>query len=108
MLKMFLLFHGRSNVVRQNRRYRAFLNAEQVARREQLPSLAPQVSREECRRRRANPVEYRRTIYRLGMWANPIPNATGRFRECSAGYYRYVHKSELLCLTIFYVDLCFN
>ncbi|XP_014472619.1 PREDICTED: E3 ubiquitin-protein ligase Topors-like isoform X2 [Dinoponera quadriceps] len=70
------------------------LNPEQVARREQLPSLAPQVTREELRRRRENPLEYRRTVYRHGMWAVPLPDIFGRFRECSAEYYRR-HPREL-------------
>ncbi|KAG7210398.1 hypothetical protein KM043_011930 [Ampulex compressa] len=71
-----------------NRRHGVLLNAELVARREQLPSIAPQVSREERRRRRANPTDYRRTVYRHGIWATSLPDIFGRFRECSADYYR--------------------
>ncbi|GAB1869964.1 E3 ubiquitin-protein ligase Topors [Camponotus japonicus] len=71
-----------------NRRHGVLLNPEQVARREQLPSMAPQVPREERRRRRANPTDYRRTVYRHGIWATSLPDIFGRFRECSAEYYR--------------------
>ncbi|XP_011139582.1 E3 ubiquitin-protein ligase Topors [Harpegnathos saltator] len=70
-----------------NRRH-GLLNPEQVARREQLPSVAPQVPREERRRRRDNPTDYRRTVYRHGIWATLLPDIFGRFRECSAEYYR--------------------
>ncbi|XP_072748525.1 uncharacterized protein [Anoplolepis gracilipes] len=71
-----------------NRRHGVLLNPEQVSRREQLPSMAPQVPREERRRRRANPTDYRRTVYRHGIWATSLPDIFGRFRECSAEYYR--------------------
>ncbi|KYM94807.1 hypothetical protein ALC62_14402 [Cyphomyrmex costatus] len=71
-----------------NRRHGVLLNPEQVTRREQLPSMAPQVPREERRRRRANPTDYRRTVYRHGIWATSLPDIFGRFRECSADYYR--------------------
>ncbi|EZA52465.1 hypothetical protein DMN91_012177 [Ooceraea biroi] len=71
-----------------NRRHGVLLNPEQVARREQLPSITSQVSREERRRRRSNPLEYRRNIYRHGIWATALPDVFGRFRECSAEFYR--------------------
>lgn len=71
-----------------NRRHGVLLNPEQVTRREQLPSMAPQVPREERRRRRNDPTDYRRTIYRHGIWATSLPDIFGRFRECSAEYYR--------------------
>ncbi|KYQ56457.1 hypothetical protein ALC60_04534 [Trachymyrmex zeteki] len=71
-----------------SRRHGVLLNPEQVTRREQLPSMAPQVPREERRRRRANPTDYRRTVYRHGIWATSLPDIFGRFRECSADYYR--------------------
>ncbi|XP_011630126.1 E3 ubiquitin-protein ligase Topors-like [Pogonomyrmex barbatus] len=71
-----------------NRRHGVLLNPEQVTRREQLPSMAPQVPREERRRRRANPTDYRRTVYRHGIWATSLPDIFGRFRECSPEYYR--------------------
>ncbi|CAL1686474.1 unnamed protein product [Lasius platythorax] len=71
-----------------NRRHGVLLNPEQVTRREQLPSMAPQVPREERRRRRADPTDYRRTVYRHGVWATSLPDIFGRFRECSAEYYR--------------------
>lgn len=64
------------------------LNPDQVARREQLPSIVPQVSMLERLRRRVNPADYRRNIYRLGIWATALPDVFGRFRECSADYYR--------------------
>lgn len=64
------------------------LNPEQVARREQLPSIAPRVSMEERLRRRANPTDYRRTTYRHGIWATALRDVFGRFRECSAEFYR--------------------
>lgn len=71
-----------------NRRHGMLLNPEQVTRREQLPSMVPQVSRDERRRRRANPTDYRRTVYRHGIWATPLSDIFGRFRECTPEYYR--------------------
>jgi hypothetical protein len=72
-----------------NRRYGMLLNPEAVARREQIPSVAPQISNEERRRRNADPFDYRRTVYRHGIWAASLPDAFGRYRESSAEYYRY-------------------
>lgn len=77
-----------------NRRHGTLLNPEQVARREQLPSMAPQVPREERRRRRDNPTDYRRTVYRHGIWATALPDIFGRFRECSAEFYRYITSNN--------------
>ncbi|RLU15591.1 hypothetical protein DMN91_012585, partial [Ooceraea biroi] len=37
---------------------------------------------------RSNPLEYRRNIYRHGIWATALPDVFGRFRECSAEFYR--------------------
>lgn len=71
-----------------NRRYGVFLNPDQVARREQVPALTSLVSREERRSRRTNPVDYRRNVYRFGIWATSLPDIFGNFRECSADYYR--------------------
>jgi len=71
-----------------NRRHGMLLNPEQVARREQIPSIVPQVSREEHRRRRTNPTEYRRNIYRHGIWAIALPDIFGRLRECTPEFYR--------------------
>uniref|UniRef100_V9IG98 RING-type E3 ubiquitin transferase n=1 Tax=Apis cerana TaxID=7461 RepID=V9IG98_APICE len=70
------------------RPHEVVLNPDQVARREQLPSIVPQVSMLERLRRRVNPADYRRNIYRLGIWATALPDVFGRFRECSADYYR--------------------
>ncbi|XP_015585416.1 E3 ubiquitin-protein ligase Topors [Cephus cinctus] len=71
-----------------NRRYGMFLNPEQVARREQIPSVVPPISSSEHRRRRANPTAFRRNIYRQGIWATPFPDIFGRFQQNSADYYR--------------------
>lgn len=68
------------------------LNPEAVARREQIPSVAPHISIEERRRRISNPIDYRRLVYRQGIWAASLPDAFGRFRESSADYYRYSLK----------------
>ncbi|XP_053982284.1 E3 ubiquitin-protein ligase Topors-like [Hylaeus anthracinus] len=82
-------FHYRTTVIGHHRRpHDIVLNPEQVARREQLPSIAPQVSMEERIHRRMNPADYRRTIYRHGIWASALPDVFGRFRECSPDYYR--------------------
>ncbi|XP_017884873.1 E3 ubiquitin-protein ligase Topors [Ceratina calcarata] len=85
-------FRYRTTVTGYPRRYPhvmpVVLNPEQVARREQLPSIAPQVSMAERLLRRASPGAYRRTIYRLGIWASPLPDAFGSFRECSVDIYR--------------------
>nr|XP_034180553.1 E3 ubiquitin-protein ligase Topors-like [Osmia lignaria]XP_034180555.1 E3 ubiquitin-protein ligase Topors-like [Osmia lignaria]XP_034180556.1 E3 ubiquitin-protein ligase Topors-like [Osmia lignaria]XP_034180557.1 E3 ubiquitin-protein ligase Topors-like [Osmia lignaria] len=82
-------FHYRTTMTGHHRRpHEIVLNPEQVARREQLPSIAPRVSMEERLRRRANPTDYRRTIYRHGIWATALRDVFGRFRECSAEFYR--------------------
>lgn len=83
------LHHYRTTMTGHHRRpHEIVLNPEQVARREQLPSIAPQVSIGERIRRRVNPTDYRRTIYRHGIWATALPDVFGRFRECSADFYR--------------------
>lgn len=71
------------------------LNADAVARREQIPSYAPQVSRQEARRRVGDPAEFRRRVYAEGIWAAELPDAFGRFRESSADYYRFVLKMSI-------------
>lgn len=76
------------------------LNPEQVARREQLPSIAPQVPIGERLRRRLNTADYRRTIYRLGIWATALRDVFGRFRECSADFYRLVDTCLFLAQKI--------
>lgn len=82
-------FHYRTTMTGHHRRpHEVVLNPDQVARREQLPSIVPQVSMLERLRRRVNPADYRRNIYRLGIWATALPDVFGRFRECSADYYR--------------------
>ncbi|XP_012139770.2 uncharacterized protein LOC100876127 isoform X2 [Megachile rotundata] len=82
-------FHYRTTMTGHYRRpHEIILNPEQVARREQLPSIAPLVPPGERIRRRANPNNYRRTVYRRGIWATALPDMLGRFRECSAEYYR--------------------
>ncbi|CAG4954327.1 unnamed protein product [Colias eurytheme] len=32
---------------------------------------------------------FRRTVYRHNLWARPLPDFTGRFRDCSPEFYRY-------------------
>lgn len=82
-------------MIHHRRPHDILLNPEQAARREQLPSIAPQVPLGERLRRRVNQVDYRRTIYRRGIWATALPDAFGRFRECSADFYRlvFIHSS---------------
>ncbi|KAM3967627.1 topoisomerase I-interacting protein [Aphomia sociella] len=40
-------------------------------------------------RRRPSPASFRRTVYRHRLWARPLPDFTGRFRDCSPDFYRY-------------------
>ncbi|KAJ0182347.1 hypothetical protein K1T71_001716 [Dendrolimus kikuchii] len=40
-------------------------------------------------RRRRSPASFRRTVYRHNLWARPLPDFTGRFRDCSPEFYRY-------------------
>ncbi|XP_028159070.1 E3 ubiquitin-protein ligase Topors [Ostrinia furnacalis] len=40
-------------------------------------------------RRRRSPAAFRRTVYRHNLWARPLPDFTGRFRDCSPEFYRY-------------------
>ncbi|XP_026497920.2 E3 ubiquitin-protein ligase Topors [Vanessa tameamea] len=39
--------------------------------------------------RRRSPASFRRTVYRYNLWARPLPDFTGRFRDCSPEFYRY-------------------
>ncbi|XP_038207931.1 E3 ubiquitin-protein ligase Topors [Zerene cesonia] len=32
---------------------------------------------------------FRRTVYRHNLWARPLPDFTGRFRDCTPEFYRY-------------------
>lgn len=34
--------------------------------------------------------DFRSVVYRSNLWATPLPDITGRFRECSAHFYRFV------------------
>ncbi|XP_043466546.1 E3 ubiquitin-protein ligase Topors [Leptopilina heterotoma] len=87
-------FMYRSTLGNPNRRVNMILNPHEVARREQIPSVAQQLSRDELRRRQINPSDFRRNVYRLGLWASPLPDVFGRFRECSAEFYRR-HPAEI-------------
>ncbi|XP_059050996.1 E3 ubiquitin-protein ligase Topors-like [Achroia grisella] len=40
-------------------------------------------------RRRPSPASFRRTVYRHRLWARPLPDFTGRFRDCTPEFYRY-------------------
>ncbi|KAI5644985.1 zinc finger, c3HC4 type (RING finger) domain-containing protein [Phthorimaea operculella] len=40
-------------------------------------------------RRRRSPTTFRRTVYRHNLWARPLPDFTGRFRDCTPEFYRY-------------------
>ncbi|XP_021193521.3 E3 ubiquitin-protein ligase Topors isoform X1 [Helicoverpa armigera] len=40
-------------------------------------------------RRRRSPASFRRTVYRHNLWARPLPDFTGRFRDCTPEFYRY-------------------
>ncbi|XP_076293628.1 uncharacterized protein LOC143215404 [Lasioglossum baleicum] len=86
-------FHYRTTMTghRRNPHEALLIDREQVARRElSLPSIAPPppVPMRERLRTRANSAVYRRSIYRHGIWATALPDVFGRFRECSADYYR--------------------
>ncbi|XP_063357901.1 E3 ubiquitin-protein ligase Topors-like [Cydia amplana] len=39
-------------------------------------------------RRRRSPASFRRTVYRHNLWARPLPDFTGRYRDCSPEFYR--------------------
>ncbi|XP_004930051.1 E3 ubiquitin-protein ligase Topors [Bombyx mori] len=39
-------------------------------------------------RRRRSPASFRRTVYRHNLWARPLPDFTGRFRDCTPEFYR--------------------
>ncbi|KOC68567.1 E3 ubiquitin-protein ligase Topors [Habropoda laboriosa] len=83
-----LLSHYRTTMTGHHiRPHEVMFNPEQVARRDQSPSLIPQVPMGERLRRRAKPAYDRRTIYRLGLWALP-QNVLRRFRVTSADFYR--------------------
>ncbi|KAJ2948077.1 hypothetical protein O0L34_g9876 [Tuta absoluta] len=40
-------------------------------------------------RRRRSPTTFRRTVYRHNLWARPLPDFTGRYRDCTPEFYRY-------------------
>lgn len=83
-----------SRDLRSNR----LLNPEAVARREQIPSIAPRVSQTDSRLSRSNPIDYRRTVYRHALYAEALTDSFGLLRECSADHYRY--KVKLCTLQI--------
>ncbi|XP_041974838.1 E3 ubiquitin-protein ligase Topors-like [Aricia agestis] len=39
--------------------------------------------------RRRSPHSFRRSVYRYNLWARPLPDFTGRFRDCTPEFYRY-------------------
>ncbi|KAL4716869.1 hypothetical protein ACJJTC_012680 [Scirpophaga incertulas] len=39
--------------------------------------------------RRSSSTTFRRTVYRHDLWARPLPDFTGRFRDCTPQFYRY-------------------
>ncbi|CAK1540227.1 unnamed protein product [Leptosia nina] len=39
--------------------------------------------------RRRQPSYFRRTVYRHNLWARPLPDFTGRYRDCTPEFYRY-------------------
>ncbi|XP_058793439.1 E3 ubiquitin-protein ligase Topors-like [Phymastichus coffea] len=80
-------FMYRTTMGSYHRRFNTLLNAEAVARREQVPSHIREVTREDIRRRGLDPYEFRREIYRQQLRAADLPDAFGRFREYSAEYY---------------------
>ncbi|CAH0695411.1 unnamed protein product [Spodoptera exigua] len=49
----------------------------------------PPASRVQPARRRRSPASFRRTVYRHNLWARPLPDFTGRFRDCTPEFYRY-------------------
>ncbi|XP_035441592.1 E3 ubiquitin-protein ligase Topors isoform X1 [Spodoptera frugiperda] len=49
----------------------------------------PPATRVEPARRRRSPASFRRTVYRHNLWARPLPDFTGRFRDCTPEFYRY-------------------
>lgn len=50
----------------------------------------PPVPRASPARRRRSPTAFRRTVYRHNLWARPLPDFTGRHRDCTPEFYRYV------------------
>lgn len=44
------------------------------------------------RRRQPGPSDYRRNIYNLNLWVQRMRDITGRYRECSPEFYRYLQK----------------
>lgn len=53
------------------------------------PLVAEAFPRASSPRRRRSPASFRRTVYRHNLWARPLPDFTGRFRDCSPEFYRY-------------------
>ncbi|KAJ8688484.1 hypothetical protein QAD02_024279 [Eretmocerus hayati] len=81
-------FMYRTTMGHHRRSFGMIVNASAVARREQIPSIAHQIPSDERRRRVTDPIDYRRTVYRHGVWAIALPDAFGRYRQSSAEYYR--------------------
>ncbi|XP_075975519.1 topoisomerase I-interacting protein isoform X1 [Anticarsia gemmatalis] len=48
----------------------------------------PPVTRAPPARRRRSPASFRRTVYRHNLWARPLPDFTGRYRDCTPDFYR--------------------
>ncbi|CAG9796405.1 unnamed protein product [Diatraea saccharalis] len=54
-----------------------------------MADVFPPPARAPPARRRRSPAAFRRTVYRHNLWARPLPDFTGRFRDCSPEFYRY-------------------
>lgn len=44
-------------------------------------------------RARRSPADFRRTVYRHNLWARPLPDFTGRFRDSSPDFFRYIYTN---------------
>ncbi|CAB3241048.1 unnamed protein product [Arctia plantaginis] len=54
-----------------------------------MADVFPPAVRAPPARRRRSPASFRRTVYRHNLWARPLPDFTGRFRDCSPDFYSY-------------------
>lgn len=70
--------------------YRARFEAT-VEQNERIQELLGGRDDNELNSPRLTPVEWRRHVYDRNFYALPLPDVTGRYRECNAEFYRYVY-----------------
>jgi hypothetical protein len=70
----------------QNTRAHRSMREERHALRENQR----QALRDARNRLQISGLDLRRSVYRTNLWAQPLPDITGRYRECSVAFFKLV------------------